>query len=140
MAGPRISAVDAHVGRRIRMARFAKRVSQERLAQAAGVRFQQIQKYENGTNRIGTGRLHAIANFLEVPVSYFFEGMVRDAHGGAGDPSVRAVSEALSTREGVRIAVALSRIRNQATRQRIADLLEAMIVEESTEARSLSHV
>lgn len=140
MTGPRISAVDVHVGRRVRMARFAKRVSQATLAEAAGVRFQQIQKYENGTNRIGTGRLHSIAKFLDMPVSYFFEGMMKDPQNGAGDPSVIALSEALSTREGVRIAVALSRIRNPVTRQRIADLLEAMIVDESTEVRSLTSV
>lgn len=140
MGGHRISAVDVHVGRRVRAARLAKNVTQEMLARAAGVRFQQIQKYENGTNRIGTGRLHAIATLLEVPVSYFFEGIDRNAPDGAGAHSVNAIAEALSTREGVRIAVALSRISNPATRRRIAELLEAMIVDEKTEAHSLSTV
>ncbi len=140
MAGLRITAVDVHVGRRVRAARIAKHVTQETLARAVGVRFQQIQKYENGTNRIGTGRLHAMATLLQVPVNYFFEGIDQNLSTGAPDPSMHAATEALSTKEGVRIAVALARIRNPATRRRIADLLEAMIADDQVEVRSLSNV
>ena len=140
MTGKRINTVDIHVGRRVRAARFAKKVTQETLGRAVGVRFQQIQKYENGTNRIGTGRLHAIATLLQVPVSYFFEGIDTNPAGSASAHGVAAIGEALSTREGVRIAIALSRIRNPVTRRRIADLLEAMIADEKTEVRSLTTV
>lgn len=67
------SSVDAHVGRRIRLLRGLRKYSQERLAKALGITFQQIQKYERGTNRIGAGRLYEMAKILGVPVGFFFD-------------------------------------------------------------------
>ena len=78
VAGRKIGAVDVHVGLRVRAARLVRHMSQEKLADALGVTFRQIQKYENGVNRIGTGRLHAMARLLGVPVTYFFEGADRN--------------------------------------------------------------
>lgn len=66
---------DVHVGRRVREARATKSMSQEQLGNILGVSFQQVQKYEKGTNRIGSSRLWDIARALDVPVSYFFEGI-----------------------------------------------------------------
>lgn len=129
----RISAVDVYVGRRVRAARMAHGRSQEELAHALGVSFQQVQKYEKGVNRIGTGRLHAIAEFLDEPLTYFFDGIEKPQ---SGRPGMSAITDALSTKEGVRIAVALSRIRNPETRRRIADLLESMIENGGREGRS----
>jgi transcriptional regulator with XRE-family HTH domain len=126
VTGRRISAVDVHVGRRVRAARLLRSISQEKLAAAVGVSFQQIQKYENGSNRIGTGRLHAIAKLLDVPVTYFFEGIDKIPAKPARDTAMDAITEALSTKEGVRIAVALSRMHPE-IRRRFADLLEAII-------------
>lgn len=140
MAGLKIGAVDVHVGRRLRAARIAKSLSQDALARAIGIRGQQIQKYENGTNRIGTGRLHALATLLQVPVTYFFEGIDTHAPKGGKDRSLDALAEALSTKEGVRIAAALSRIHDPTTRRRIADLLEAMITDERAGVQSLADV
>jgi transcriptional regulator with XRE-family HTH domain len=137
MLGRRISAMDIHVGRRVRAARIAQGVSQEELGNAVGVTFQQIQKYEKGVNRIGTGRLHDFAKFLEVPVTYFFDGAGKGPS-TAGVSGMSAITEALSTKEGVRIAIALSRISNPALRRRIADVLEAIVQDESEEVRSLS--
>jgi transcriptional regulator with XRE-family HTH domain len=68
-------AFDAYVGLRIRTRRVLKNISQEQLGSKLGITFQQIQKYEKGINRISAGRLYEIASFLEVPVSYFFEGL-----------------------------------------------------------------
>ncbi|HMK70851.1 MAG TPA: helix-turn-helix transcriptional regulator [Xanthobacteraceae bacterium] len=132
------NAVDIHVGRRVRTARLAQRISQEKLAEAVGVSFQQIQKYEKGVNRIGTGRLHAIARFFDLPVTYFFDGI--DKHSGkpSRDSGMTAMTEALSTKEGTRIAVALSRIHSAKMRRRIADLLEAIMKEEREQARAMS--
>lgn len=65
--------VDKHVGARVRMRRMMLGMSQETLGDALGVTFQQVQKYEKGTNRIGASRLQDIANFLKVPVTFFFE-------------------------------------------------------------------
>ena len=66
--------IDKHVGNRVRMRRMMLRMSQEKLGDALGLTFQQVQKYEKGTNRIGASRLQQIAHTLQVPVSFFFEG------------------------------------------------------------------
>ena len=134
------SAADIHVGRRVRAARLARRMSQEKLAEAVGVSFQQIHKYEKGVNRIGTGRLHSIAKLLELPVTYFFDGIDKNPAKTGFDPGMSAITDALSTEEGVRIALALSRIQNSQMRRRIADLLEAMIANEGEDVRTLSKV
>ena len=135
MAGSRISAVDVHVGKRVKMARLASGISQEKLATALGVSFQQIQKYENGTNRVGPGRLHAIAKMLNLPVPYFFEGLDKARQGGRD--ALSAAESALSTKEGVRIALALSRIHSPELRRRVASLLEQMIDGGKQEADSV---
>lgn len=66
---------DIHVGRKVREARAAKGMSQEQLGKILGVSFQQVQKYEKGTNRIGSSRLYDIAKALDTPVTYFFDGI-----------------------------------------------------------------
>ena len=79
MAAKRSGAVDDHVGRRVRERRTEIGVSQQTLADALGISFQQVQKYENGTNRVAAGRLWDLANCLEVDIGYFFEGVNRPA-------------------------------------------------------------
>jgi transcriptional regulator with XRE-family HTH domain len=70
--GPKTDTPDTHVGNKIRSRRLELRLSQKELASAVGVTYQQIQKYENGTSRLGVGRLRLIAEMLRVPPSYFF--------------------------------------------------------------------
>jgi transcriptional regulator with XRE-family HTH domain len=122
--------VDAHVGLRIRAARLAAGWSQERLGNALSVTFQQVQKYEKGVNRVGAGRLSDVAKILGVSMPYFFENL----EGGDKAPKVneglKAITEALSTSDGIRIARALARIPEPDVRRRIADLLEAMVERE----------
>lgn len=77
---PKPHAVDKYVGRRIRGLRVIKKTTQAWLADQLGISFQQLQKYETAANRVSASKLHAIANALDVPVSYFFEG------GGSGKP------------------------------------------------------
>src|SRR6202161_1024268 len=67
--------IDKHVGSRVRMRRMMLSMSQEKLGNALGLTFQQVQKYEKGTNRIGASRLQQISQILQVPVSFFFEGV-----------------------------------------------------------------
>lgn len=75
-SGPRaMTLVDTHIAKRVFEARRKAGLSQERLANAVGVRFQQLQKYERGQNRISAGRLYAIASALKVPIVYFYEGL-----------------------------------------------------------------
>jgi transcriptional regulator with XRE-family HTH domain len=75
--------IDVHVGSRIRLRRNMLGLSQERLGENLGITFQQIQKYEKGTNRVGASRLQAISSILSVPVAFFFE----NAPGQSGQPN-----------------------------------------------------
>lgn len=89
-------SVDVHVGKRIRHRRWMIRMTQQQLAEKVGIKFQQIQKYETGANRVSASRLWDIAHALDVPVSFYFEGLDTDAVGPtviAGD--ILADKEAL---------------------------------------------
>src|SRR5271169_485551 len=83
--------IDVHVGQRVRQRRTLLGMSQEKLAEAIGLTFQQVQKYERGANRVGSSRLFEIARVLDVPVSYFYEGM------GTGGSISPAATGALPT-------------------------------------------
>jgi transcriptional regulator with XRE-family HTH domain len=126
--------IDIQVAERVRTARLTQRLSQQKVAEALGVSFQQIQKYEKGTNRISIGRLHAIANILGVPMSYFLEGLNLSTSMAGPGVDAQAVNAALKTKEGVRVAAALSHIQNMGIRRHIADLLEAIIAAEREES------
>ena len=92
-------AVDVHVGKRIRHRRWMNGTTQQQLADAVGIKFQQIQKYETGVNRVSASRLWDIAHALDVPVSFFFEGFDQDqpaAESGSAMPTdILADKEAL---------------------------------------------
>ncbi|HAC50059.1 transcriptional regulator [Sulfitobacter sp. HI0082] len=70
-----VHVVDVHVGKRIRQRRWLTGMTQQKLAELVGIKFQQIQKYETGANRVSASRLWDIADALGVPVSFFFEGL-----------------------------------------------------------------
>lgn len=133
MASRPKNIIDAHVGLRIRMARLAMGMSQETLADGLRLTFQQVQKYEKGLNRVGAGRLTDIARILGVPVSYFFEDAGDDRPRESND-ALGAITEALSTKEGIRVARALAQIMDPDLRRRIADLLEAIVERETRSA------
>jgi transcriptional regulator with XRE-family HTH domain len=84
-----IHPTDSHVGKRVRMRRMMLGMSQEMLGDALGVTFQQVQKYENGTNRISASRLQHISQILQVPAAFFFEGVPRRAAGAMHKPTLR---------------------------------------------------
>ena len=116
--------VDKHVGARVRMRRLMLKLSQERLADAIGLTFQQVQKYEKGANRMGSSRLQQIANVLQVPVTFFFEG----AHGqpkiDGRAPSPAYVFDFLATSDGLALTKAFMQIKNAKTRRDIVKLVE----------------
>src|SRR4051812_48337525 len=92
--------VDRHVGSRVRMRRMMVGMSQEKLGGACGITFQQIQKYEKETNRMGASRLHQIARVLDVPVEFFYEGASsdQDANGPiVVDDQSRSLTDFLAT-------------------------------------------
>ena len=123
---------DKHVGSRVRMRRMMLGMSQEKLGDALGLTFQQVQKYEKGTNRIGASRLQQIAHFLQVPVSFFFEGGP-DLPGPAGTmeaPSPSYVSDFLATSEGLALTKAFMQIKDPKLRRRIVDLVSQIAGED----------
>jgi transcriptional regulator with XRE-family HTH domain len=126
--------VDIHVGLRIRTARMAAGLSQERLGNALGLTFQQVQKYEKGMNRVGAGRLSDVAKILAVPVTFFFENRAGGDKAPMVNESLAAITEALSSPDGLRIARALAQIHEPNLRRRVADLLEAIVESESRNA------
>ncbi len=80
--------VDVHVGKRIRHRRWMVGMTQQQLAEKVGIKFQQIQKYETGMNRVSASRLWDIAEAVDVPISFFFEGLDADAHAAPGSSSM----------------------------------------------------
>lgn len=122
MAKKSPNAGDRHVGMRIRMRRTALGMSQERLGELLGITFQQVQKYEKGTNRIGTGRLINIAEALNVPITYFFEGYANVASDNVeGD-----LSQLMATREGLALARAFAQMTDPTIRQSFVTMAEAI--------------
>src|ERR1700675_2985603 len=120
--------VDKHVGSRVRMRRLMLDMSQEKLGSALGLTFQQVQKYEKGTNRIGASRLQHISQILKVPVSFFFEG-VSGSGKQADDRSSKApvvdyVSDFLSSSDGLALTKAFTNIKDSKLRRRVVDLVE----------------
>ena len=115
--------VDRHVGLRIRMRRKEMGVSQERLAEALGITFQQVQKYERGANRVSASKLWEIAGTLRTPVSYFYDGLDGQTAGGAQQTSAQAF---LSSSEGLELLAAFPRITEPAIRRKLVELVRVV--------------
>jgi transcriptional regulator with XRE-family HTH domain len=119
--------VDKHVGARLKLRRMVLGMSQEKLGEALGVTFQQIQKYEKGANRIGASRLQLAAKILGVPVNFFFEGDAPEgAHPGFADEASPFLHDTAASAEARQLIAAFQRIREPELRRRVLDLVEAM--------------
>jgi transcriptional regulator with XRE-family HTH domain len=124
--------IDKHVGARLRMRRMMVGMSQGKLGEALDVTFQQIQKYEKGTNRIGASRLQQLARVLEVPPAFFFEGAPASDTGklAFAEPSGSSyVIDFLSTSEGLQLNRAFALIRDAKVRKKIIDLVVSLAKE-----------
>ena len=130
----RSDSIDAHVGRRVRMRRNLLGLSQERLGEALGLTFQQVQKYERGANRIGASRLYQISRVLEVPVSFFYEEMpesITEAPLGSLPPRLAETpdhldQDPLAKRETLELVRAYYKIADPRVRRRLFDLVNAV--------------
>ncbi len=128
--------IDIHVGSRVRLRRMMLGMSQEKLGENLGITFQQIQKYEKGTNRIGASRLQHIARVLTVPVSFFFEdapmspGQLPPGDGLAESERTSYVVDFLSSSEGIQLNKAFVRIKDPKLRRRVIDLVRALVGED----------
>ena len=121
---------DKYVGSRVRMRRLMLHMSQERLADQLGLTFQQVQKYEKGTNRISASRLQEISQILEVPVPFFFEGAPQA--GGTSrrsddNASLAHITDFLGNADGHALVKAFMKIKNAGLRRSIVRMVEAIV-------------
>ena len=122
--------VDIHVGSRVRLRRTLLGMSQEKLCNALGLTFQQVQKYERGTNRIGSSRLYLLSRILDVPVSFFFDDMAHEI--AEGQPGFAEATQAtfdqddLAKRETLELVRAYYKIKDAPVRKRLFDLVKAI--------------
>jgi transcriptional regulator with XRE-family HTH domain len=130
--------VDKYVGSRVRMRRIMLGMSQEKLGEALGLTFQQVQKYEKGTNRVGASRIQQISEILQVPVSFLFEGGPSGTTGGEGfseGTSPAYISDFLATSEGLALTRAFTRITDAKLRRSIVEMVEQIAAREGPDKR-----
>jgi transcriptional regulator with XRE-family HTH domain len=120
LSNPTPHPVDLHVGSRIRLRRKMAGVSQSQLGEALGLTFQQLQKYERGSNRISASKLHAVAVYLQTPIAWFFEGLADPATDDEAGQRLADMHGFLSSPEGAELAVALPRLPPRQRRQVLA--------------------
>lgn len=125
--------IDAHIGKRLRLRRTMLGLSQEVIARAVGISFQQVQKYEKGSNAMNASRLNEFAQVMQVPVAFFFEGLEHSASGShrmsdfaeEGD-GFHHNRKKVSDRESLEMMKAFKRIGEQSVRKRLSDLVRAI--------------
>jgi transcriptional regulator with XRE-family HTH domain len=120
--------IDMHIGKRLRQRRTMMGLSQEAVARAVGITFQQVQKYEKGSNAMNARRLYEFAHFMSVPVAYFFDGLEQagTAVGFAESEAEAFDHKRVSDRESLEMMKAFKRIKEQVIRKRLADLVRAV--------------
>jgi len=129
---------DIELGKRIRLRRVEQKISQAELGDKLGVSFQQVQKYEKGTNRVGASRIQQISEILQVPVSFLFEGGPSGTARGDGDSegtSPAYVSDFLATAEGLALTRAFTRITDAKLRRSIVEMVEQIAAREGPDKR-----
>jgi transcriptional regulator with XRE-family HTH domain len=120
------NAIDIHVGARIRLRRSQLTMSQSDLANELGVTFQQVQKYERGTNRVGASRLFSLAKTLGVPVSYFYDGLDEDGSTTMPAADNDTLYDFIASPDGIDLARAFTAIEDVKVRRRMIDLCRAL--------------
>lgn len=133
----RASPIDAHVGARVRLRRTLLGMSQEKLGDALGLTFQQVQKYERGVNRIGASRLFDLARVLDVPIGFFFDDLPQEMGGNAAvrsspalygfaESAERLEDDSMNKRETLELVRAYYRINEPSVRKRVFDLIKSL--------------
>jgi transcriptional regulator with XRE-family HTH domain len=125
--------IDEHVGSRVRIRRTQEGMSQTRLADSLGITFQQIQKYEKGTNRISASKLQLIARILKVPVQWFFEGAPgseQQSGFGMEDENSRQMTKLLQDGDTMKLVHAFAKLQNRNLRKKVLNLVRALAGED----------
>lgn len=146
--GRKPNPMDIHVGSRVRLRRMVIGMSQEKLGEQMGLTFQQIQKYEKGTNRIGASRLYQLSQILDVPVQFFFEdapftvsGQNTSPHGGFAESKTESyLLDFLNSRDGLELNRAFVKITDPKVRKRVVELVRALSDDVAIEAANLRAV
>jgi transcriptional regulator with XRE-family HTH domain len=146
--GRKPNPMDIHVGSRVRLRRMVVGMSQEKLGEKMGLTFQQIQKYEKGTNRIGASRLFQLSQILDVPVQFFFEDApismlgraAAHAAGFAESKTEAFLLDFLNSREGLELNRAFVKITDPKVRKRVVELVRALSDDVAIEAAPLRAV
>jgi transcriptional regulator with XRE-family HTH domain len=146
--GRKPNPMDIHVGSRVRLRRMVVGMSQEKLGEQMSLTFQQIQKYEKGTNRIGASRLYQLSLILDVPVQFFFEDApfavaTRDGKTNGGFNESRTESyllDFLNSRDGLELNRAFVKITDSKVRKRVVELVRALSDDVALEAADLRTV
>lgn len=144
--GRKPNPMDIHVGSRVRLRRMVIGMSQEKLGERMGLTFQQIQKYEKGTNRIGASRLYQLSQILDVPVQFFFEDAPlsmagRNAAAGFAESKTEAyLLDFLNSRDGLELNRAFVKITDPKVRKRVVELVRALSDDVAMEATNLRPV
>lgn len=120
------NTVDVHIGKRLKARRLELDISQEKLADLVGVTFQQIQKYENGVNRIAGSRLWEMGKALSVQPGYFYEGLPQEQRGVAEEGPPDLVYDMMATSEGQKLLQIFGGIRSARLRRRVVELVRVM--------------
>ena len=131
MGKKRCDPYDIEVGRRIRARRIERQMSQTELAYRLGLTFQQVQKYEKGTNRVAVGRLKRIAQILEAPIPYFFD----ESDDTQADSAV--ILESVNSAPALRLVRAYSRIQSKTLRESLLEFTEKIASESLSPARRI---
>lgn len=128
--------IDIYVGNRVRLRRVLVGLSQEKLGDGLELTFQQVQKYEKGTNRISASRLYKIAQILEVPVQFFFEGIAQlgqpGTEGFAEEGEQMPMMDFLSSAEGLQLYKSFAEISNPAIRRKVVELVKTLAMDNDT--------
>ena len=133
----RPNPVDIHVGTRVRLRRKQLGVSQEKLAEALGLTFQQVQKYERGANRISASKLWDTAGFLSVPIAFFFDGLKEGVSSGMAEPdSSPFLHDLVMDRDVKDLVTAFAGIERRRLKRRIVELVREIAAEETAETES----
>lgn len=146
--GRKPNPMDIHVGSRVRLRRMVIGMSQEKLGEKMSLTFQQIQKYEKGTNRIGASRLYQLAQILDVPVQFFFEDAplgvgnrgAMPAGGFAESKTEAFLLDFLNSRDGLELNRAFVKITDPKVRKRVVELVRALSDDVAIEASNLRAV
>jgi transcriptional regulator with XRE-family HTH domain len=122
------NAIDREIGKRIKARRLLLGHNQQLLAETIGVSYQQVQKYENGTDRVGASRLFAISRALDVPISYFFETELAAGSTASSDYELESqtVRRTVATEEGRTLVLSFGRIRDPQLRTKVLELAELL--------------